>query len=360
MYPVMRSAKNYHGWIFVTLLVAMLIYLLIIMAAFFRDQKSVANSLWSGTLGDEFEHAFAERYFLREFAVRWWANGRYWLLGEGLAGVVLGKSGWLYTHEEFRSPADLEQRLALHGEKVKAIARALAQNGQHLVVVLVPTKLDLYPEFAATKPPITRTDLYQRFYHRLQANRVDVVDIRQALMDAKQEQAVFFPTDTHWTPFGANRAASEVARLKPELRGNDHFSTVLLGEESYEGDLLAFLQFDPQWAPQFFRPHVIPVKQTQRVAGAGPHTSQDLFNIPHFSLALVGTSYSQLPLLNFSGALKSALQRDFVTMAYSGKGVYFAMNQYQASDYSTDSQLNTVIWEYPVRTLLRHRLGVIR
>ncbi len=359
MYPVMRSAKNYHGWIFATLLLVMSIYLFTVMAAFLRGEKSMANSLWSGELGDEFERVFAERYFLREFTVRWWANGRYWLLGEGLAGVILGKSGWLYTHEEFRSPADLEQRLFIHVEKVKGIAHALAQNDQHLVVVLVPTKLDLYPEFAPTKPPIISGNLYQRFYDLLQANQVDVVNIRQALMEAKQEQAVFFPTDTHWTPFGANSAASEVARLKPELRGNDRFTTLLLGEAAYEGDLLAFLQFDPQWAPQFFKPQLVPVRQTQRITVAGGHTSQDLFDAPPFSLALVGTSYSQLPLLNFPGALKTALHHDLVTMAYSGKGVYFAMNQYQTSDYSADPQIKTVIWEYPVRTLLRHRVGVM-
>ncbi|MNH16200.1 hypothetical protein D3C79_758310 [compost metagenome] len=39
------------------------------------------------------------------------------------------------------------------------------------------------------------------------------------------------------------------------------------------------------------------------------------------------------------------------------RGPFEAMNQFLASDDLKNPQIDTVIWEFPLRTLLAHRLG---
>jgi alginate O-acetyltransferase complex protein AlgJ len=71
-------------------------------------------------------------------------------------------------------------------------------------------------------------------------------------------------------------------------------------------------------------------------------------------LMLVGTSYSRIDDWNFAGFLKEALQSDLLMVALEARGPFQAMDEFLASEAFDSPELATVIWEFPVRTLLAH------
>ncbi|WP_409524812.1 alginate O-acetyltransferase AlgX-related protein, partial [Pseudomonas sp.] len=125
------------------------------------------------------------------------------------------------------------------------------------------------------------------------------------------------------------------------------------GEKEVKGDLMNYLQFDhARLAPQF-GPNPIALYETLKAQ----QSADDLFAEQDQSLLLVGTSYSKIDDWNFVGFLKEALNRDLLSIAVEARGPFEAMNQFLASDQLASPQIDTVVWEFPLRTLLAHRPG---
>jgi hypothetical protein len=83
--------------------------------------------------------------------------------------------------------------------------------------------------------------------------------------------------------------------------------------------------------------------------------ADSLFGEEAVSLALVGTSYTRIDDWNFVGFLKEALQRDLVSVALEARGPFQSMNEFLAGPAAKSGELQTVIWEFPLRTLLAQR-----
>ena len=127
------------------------------------------------------------------------------------------------------------------------------------------------------------------------------------------------------------------------------------GDKTVKGDLMNYLQFDhARLAPQFGA-NPIELYETLKAA----QSSDELFAEQAQSLLLVGTSYSKIDDWNFVGFLKEALNRDLLSVAVEARGPFEAMNQFLASDQLHNPQIDTVIWEFPLRTLLAHRPGAL-
>ena len=135
--------------------------------------------------------------------------------------------------------------------------------------------------------------------------------------------------------------------------GHTDYVSEAAGEKALKGDLVNFLNFDPRLAPVFFQPEPVLLYETvQRQESIG---AADLFGEVEHNLMVVGTSYSQIDDWNFIGFLKQALQSDLLVIALEARGPYQAMDAFLASDAYASPELTTVIWEFPVRTLLAHR-----
>jgi hypothetical protein len=141
----------------------------------------------------------------------------YHVLKTGLLGVssspqvVLGKEGWLFyageqTIECYRcvkpyTGDQLDRMQHLLEEERDWLAR----RGIRYLVVIVPNNPALYPEnlpdWATRVGPESRLDQLMR---RMDAeSTVKILDLRPALLEAKQRRRVSCRTDTHWNDYGA-------------------------------------------------------------------------------------------------------------------------------------------------------------
>lgn len=357
MFPVMNSASKINGIAFCVMLALMFLYSLPAVYNFSKSQTQ-AQSLelfLDGKLLRKFEQSYDKQIFIREPSVRLWASTQYLLFKEGARGVVMGKDGWLYTNQEYLIPNDLPSNMAQQVARIAAVRTLLQEHGKRLVVMPVPMKLDIYAEHTLYQPDPRAIALYDQFTGQLEQHQVMVAPIRQAFLRHRDESGLFLRTDTHWSPDGARLAAQEVARQQPGLRAEMPYVSRKVDDKTLKGDLMNYIQFDQQLAPQLFATTTIPIYET--VNEAQSVSEDNLFGEKAQSIALVGSSYTKIDDWNFVGFLKEALQNDLVSVAVEARGPFQAMQEFTDSDLLKSDSIQTVIWEFPVRTVLAQRAG---
>lgn len=177
--------------------------------------------------------------------------------------------------------------------------------------------------------------------------------LREAFLAQKEQQPLFLPTDTHWTPYGARLAAQELARQHPELVGSTPYTSRQVAQKELPGDLSNYLQFSRELAPERFQPSPLPVFETLKAEQQASDAA--LFGEAAQPIMLVGSSYTKIDDWNFPGFLKESLRTDLQTTAVEAKGPFYAMEQFLAGQKLADPEITTVIWEFPARTLLAEK-----
>ncbi|MGP0170616.1 alginate O-acetyltransferase [Pseudomonas sp. NCHU5208] len=355
MFPVMSSASKINGILFIVLLCGMFLYSLPLVFGFASQQNpSQAMALFlDGKLVRKFEHYYDKSLFLRDPSIELWADIQYALFREGASGVVLGRDGWLFTNQEYLLPSGLEENLDKQLALIDKAREQLAAKGTRLILLPIPMKLDTYAEHSRLAPSAQLSGLYEDFRARLSERGIASADLRGAYNDAAAAVPLFLRNDTHWTPQGADLAARTLARQFPELAGTTAYVTQAVGEKQVPGDLLNYLKFDPRFAPSYFAPVHIALHETLK--GSPKDIGDSLFADEAVSLAVVGTSYTRIDDWNFTGFLKQALQRDLISVALEARGPFEAMNAFLASPAAASGDVHTVVWEFPLRTLLAQR-----
>jgi alginate O-acetyltransferase complex protein AlgJ len=331
-----------------------------ITARGFRGAADV--DVMRGGLTKTFESYYDERFPGKTLGVNLWAAIEYTLFGEGRQGVVVGRQGWLYTDEEFNvtttANSSVQENLAL----IERSARQLKEAGVELVVAIVPAKARIYPEFLnGRRPASAHTGVYDRLVRQLEIARIPVADLRTTLAAGKTREPTYFRTDTHWTPWGAQLAAHEIAKVVRQAGFARATSSVYVTRvervRALRGDLFNFLPLTPYFGSLLPRDDEISVMKTEAVgrgnAQRAGSSSADLFgndSLPE--VTLVGTSYSANALWNFDGALKECLGEDIVNYAKAGSGPFRPMHAYLQSEDFRAQRPRLVIWEIPERALV--------
>lgn len=101
-----------------------------------------------------------------------------------------------------------EQDMAGAVKKIQALSSALESQGINLVVMPIPTKLQLYSPDAS----IEKKEYLGKFYKLMQENNIDYVDV-QTPFKAHIDELIYFPYDTHIAPLGADIAAETAAQF---------------------------------------------------------------------------------------------------------------------------------------------------
>jgi hypothetical protein len=136
--------------------------------------------------------------------------------------VLIGKNGWLFYDKPGNRPGtvnyyrsytpfsvrELEQWKNLLGQR----HQWLAARGIHYLFIIVPNKNTIYPEFMPDH--IRRVNKKSRMDQLVEylenQSTVPLLDIRQALKDAKIKYPVYSKTDSHWNDYGAYIAHREI------------------------------------------------------------------------------------------------------------------------------------------------------
>jgi len=132
--------------------------------------------------------------------------------------VIIGRRGWLFYTEEgsidyYRGTRPFSQADLVRWQQILEARRDwLADRGIRYLFVIAPDKDTIYPEYMPSRISRLRTTtrLDQLIAHLHAYSDLEVLDLRQALLDAKGTDPIYRLTDTHWNDLGAFVAYREV------------------------------------------------------------------------------------------------------------------------------------------------------
>ena len=197
----------------------------------------------------ELEAYWNDRFGFRRTLIRLHGLASVWLGVSPSEKVVFGKSRWLFLGDEvpWRNPHDrsplADAQLVRWQRELEARRDWLAARSAHYLFVVVPNKATIYPEYLpdALAPPAAPSDLHRLMVHLSARSTVDVLDLREALRQAKTRELVYHPADTHWNDRGVHTAYAAIidrlARRFPGLTAVPSSASETLPRRRRSGDL---------------------------------------------------------------------------------------------------------------------------
>lgn len=137
-----------------------------------------------------------------------------WWIQEGNAEVFVGRDGWLFRQSEL-DRLTLKRRESGSAPQLVAFAEHLRSAGVPLLVIAVPDKAALYPEFilpAEYPAPVQPAD-FQASLAKLRAAGATVLDPADMLWKARKRLPLYFRRDSRWTPEAMKEVALAAAKL---------------------------------------------------------------------------------------------------------------------------------------------------
>ncbi|WP_119307939.1 alginate O-acetyltransferase AlgX-related protein [Cohaesibacter haloalkalitolerans] len=310
-------------------------------------------SLMEGGLTREFEEIYKTSLPHRAPAVGLLGAARYLALGVGKKGVIVGDDEWFFTEEEFGPDINSEPLIDRSVAEIAAVRNELGSRNIKLVVVPLPQKSDIYSEHLGSISDTSNAiSQYRHFVSRLQSQGIEVVDTRSTMMSAKAEGQVFFKTDTHWTPLGAEKVAAAIEQemILPADIDSKSFKLFSAEDTSFWGDLVNFVTgSDYGELAGINQEHTRIWRAEEEVAD---NSAVDLFGSDEsFPVVLIGTSYSADTRWSFAEFLKKDLKADVLNLAEKAKGPGAPMYAFLQGEVLRDSPPEVVIWEFPTRYL---------
>lgn len=142
-----------------------------------------------------------------------------WLNVSSSANVVCGKAGWLFYAGEgsvtgYRGAQPFsEEQLESWKQALEGRRRWLAQRNIRYIFTVAPDKHSIYPEYMPDHiGRVGESRLDQLIRYLKENSEVEVLDLRPALLSAKDRHPLYYKTDTHWNDYGAFLAYQEISR----------------------------------------------------------------------------------------------------------------------------------------------------
>jgi len=246
--------------------------------------------------------------------LRPWSQRGLLFFGAGNEKVYPGKESWLFYRPDvdsvsgpgFLDPLQLQKRTEQTAEWEKTpqsdplpalidFHHQLAARGIRLVVMPVPVKPEIIPEYFTTRLPGTdmvHNSSYQLFLDQLKDSGVWVADVAAWMKEYKQKnkKSPFLHTDTHWTPSAMQWVADQLAdELNRQCSWNDNGVFLQKTEAvsvTNQGDIAAMLDLKSEW-----QPYPADTVTTLRVTSADGSTWR---SNPTAELLILGDSFSNI------------------------------------------------------------------
>ena len=197
-----------------------------------EDWPSMATMTSPATFASRCERAFADRFGMRSALIL----AQHLVLVDAFGvsptpNAMIGRDGWLFWLGEearsldshYRGTRPLgESEAAAYVAEVKRRHEYFRSRGIAYLVVVVPEKFTIYPEYlpAWVAPGEAPTPLAQVRDRLASDGSVPFVDLRPLLLAAKDRGRLYYQTDSHWNLAGAGIAyAAIMARVQVLLPG---------------------------------------------------------------------------------------------------------------------------------------------
>ena len=160
----------------------------------------------------DFTRYFNDHFGFRGTLVRTNFLFQYKLLGVSPSNKVrIGKDGWLFyasdnQMEGYRSVDDInDARLKEMAYDYESKRQLLANRGIKYLFVVAPNKSSIYSEYLpAVFDNVNSKSRIDKFIRYMRSNtQVEVLDLRNTLLEHKPEEILYLKTDSHWNDYGA-------------------------------------------------------------------------------------------------------------------------------------------------------------
>ena len=239
-----------------------------------------------------FNRYYADHFGLRELLTHYYKMLKYSIGDSSSEHVTIGKNGWLFLgsiknyYKGYSDPIGDVRNINLYSQQeleefslhINRLSDWLAKKGIQYIFIIAPNKHTIYfdqlPGDILKVNENSATD--QLINYLREHSTVTQVDLRPALINAKQDHQLYYKTDTHWNGYGANIAQYEImleieklfpGKIQPELQNIEDL--VFSG-----GDLANFIGIDINriYAKPIFKNTCQPRKQPANAAGSTPYT----------------------------------------------------------------------------------------
>lgn len=192
----------------------------------FKNQKpsgGFQNLFLQDQYARKYEDYFNDHFGFRDLLIKIKNHIDYSLFDKS-ERVLIGPGGWLfYRFDEEKRITDqmAEAKYEAFFERILRLNEYLKERGITLVMIPIPLKQTLYPEYfpsaATRRPGIT---IYQRYADFLNAHpEIASIDTRRLFSDLKKDYPVYWKTDTHWNHIGNYYISREIVNLLGRLSG---------------------------------------------------------------------------------------------------------------------------------------------
>jgi alginate O-acetyltransferase complex protein AlgJ len=206
-----------------------------------------------------FDKYYSDHFGLRELFNEYYKLIKFKLGDSPSNDVTIGKDGWLFLgsikkgYKKYGDPMGDARNVNLYSESdlkkfgtyMVALQKWLKDKGIEYVLVIAPNKHTIYfdklPDYISKVNPYSSTD--QLVDYLKSHTNVPVVDLRKVLIEKKNENQLYYKTDTHWNHYGANIAQYEIMlQIEKLFPGLISPEMVLLKQEvGGGGDLSSFM-----------------------------------------------------------------------------------------------------------------------
>ncbi len=170
----------------------------------------------------QFESFFNDHFGLRDQLTQVYSLYSIILKNSSNPKVLIGLDDWLFyvNPAEGNSLEDYRRNDPFTPEELRswkvgleAKHKWLKQQGIPYLFVVVPDKYSIYPEYMPEHiRQVGKQTRLDQLIDYMRDSEVPVLDLRPALLAAKQQGQLFYKTDTHWNDFGAAIAQREIIR----------------------------------------------------------------------------------------------------------------------------------------------------
>lgn len=162
----------------------------------------------------------ASKMIVRESLLDVYSNIKYRVFGVSPTNkVLLGKNGWLFYKgarhlDDYQRTNPMASKELFYWSRIrKWRKRWLNTQGIKYLLVFVPDKRSIYPEYYPDsikhKNEVSRLD--QLINYISSNSRLDYIDLRGPLLEAKKKKKTYFITDSHWNSWGAYIGYREIS-----------------------------------------------------------------------------------------------------------------------------------------------------
>lgn len=171
---------------------------------------------------DLFDKYYSDNFGLRNYFLNYFKHLKFKLGDAPTAAVTIGKDGWLFLgsikkggnifHDPIGDAMNTNlyssHELRMHAKYIIAVHDWLMEKGIKYVFVIAPSKHSIYfdklPDYITKLARYSATD---QLVNYLGAHtQVPVVDLREPLLNEKNNHPLYYVTGTHWNFLGGNIA----------------------------------------------------------------------------------------------------------------------------------------------------------